>query len=827
MVGNETQGNPECPVLGWFVCLARVTQEATSSVRDTFMHKLTRNEISAEEYVPYFQHASPDIVLLRDGSRLAMFRVAGRGWETADAADLDSWRNQVNVLMRNIASDRLILSVHLIRTAGSPDDYPEGRFRSAFARQLDAAYRDIVLPKLYRNEMFLSVLRRPSVIAGSHGDRASAWFARIRRTPPTAETASDADKHLQDVLRVLEADLAPYGLTRLGLRREGNLLFSEIAETLCLILTAHHRKIPLTTGSLSRAIHTDRVIFGYESLEIRGDALSTPYAAVLGLREYPTPTFPGQFAKLLSAEYFLVLTQTFAFMSKNDGRTLLSRKQNQMVSASDRAASQREELTEAADKLESNEYAMGSHHLSLTVFAGNTKLLQQTVAHARSDLADSGAVVAREDLALEAAFWAQLPGNAHLRARPGAMHSRNWAAVAPLHDYPTGTSAGHWGKPVALFRTKGGTPYRYHFHVGDIGNTVMFGPTGSGKTTLLLFLLAQAEKTGATIVFFDKDRGGEILARAIGATYLVLPSGRETGMAPLRALSNKPADVEFLTNWVTGMIASGGFVPKPEDLRRISQAIETLLRLPPELRSLTELRAFLGQADVAGAGAHLAKWCRGGTLGWAFDGERDNISTDAPFLGFDMTALLDDADVRGPAMAYLFHRVEALVDGRRLVVAIDEFWKALADPEFRDMVNNKLKTIRKLNGVVILATQSPRDALESPIAHTLIEQCPTQILMPNPRADSADYCDGLKLTEPEYQMVREDLTVGGRWFLLKQGTDSVVCDLDLSEAPDCVAVLSGKATTVRLMERMIEDVGDEPANWLPTFTKKWKDDAPA
>jgi type IV secretion system protein VirB4 len=80
----------------------------------------------------------------------------------------------------------------------------------------------------------------------------------------------------------------------------------------------------------------DRVIFGYESLEIRGEAISTPYAAVLGLREYPTPTFPGQFAKLLSAQYF-VLTQTFAFMSKNDGRTLLNRKQNQMVSSNDPA----------------------------------------------------------------------------------------------------------------------------------------------------------------------------------------------------------------------------------------------------------------------------------------------------------------------------------------------------------------------------------------------------------------------------------------------------------------------------------------------------------
>jgi type IV secretion system protein VirB4 len=370
---------------------------------------------------------------------------------------------------------------------------------------------------------------------------------------------------------------------------------------------------------------------------------------------------------------------------------------------------------------------------------------------------------------------------------------------------------------VALFRTTGGTPYLFHFHVGDVGNVAMFGPTGSGKSTLLLMLLAQAEKLGAQSVLFDKDRGGEILSRAVGGTYLALPSGQPTGMAPLRALSANPRDIAFLVGWVTGLITASGYATTPDDERRIAQGVRTLLRLPSEHRSLSELRAFLGQRDAVGAGARLEKWCSGGALGWAFDGDSDAIALDAPFLGFDMTALLDDPDVRGPAMAYLFHRVEELVDGRRLVVAIDEFWKGLADPAFRDMVNDKLKTIRKRNGALILATQSPRDALNSPIAHSIIEQCPTQILMPNPRADARDYRDGLKLTEPEFRMVREDLTIGGWRFLLKQGTASVACDLDLSAAPDCVAVLSGRERTVRLLDQVIAESGDAPDAWLEDF----------
>jgi type IV secretion system protein VirB4 len=774
------------------------------------LESIIKAEVSADEYVPYVQHTAPGVVVLDDQSRLAMLAVDGRAWESSDADELEALHNRLNVLARNIASDRIILGVHLVRTAALEADYPIGAFTSAFAARLDLSYRETVRRQLYRNQLFLSIVVRPPTVAGA---RMQSWWSRKRKTQGDSTQIAE---QLEQVVKVLQADLADYGLTRLGIREKVRVAYTEIGEALSLILTGQRRRIPLVTGRLGRAVHTNRIIFGREAGEIRGDDRSMFFACI-GLREYPAQTWAGQFDGVLNAPYYLNLTQSLGFLSKPAASGVLTRKQNQMVAANDKAYSQVEGLIEAADRLASNDFVMGSHHLTLTVFAETLPALARVVAQASSDLADSGAVVAREDLGLEAAFWAQLPGNARLRTRPGIISSRNWSGMAPLHNYPRGPERGHWGPPVSLFRTTGGTPYLFHFHVGDTGNIAMFGPTGSGKTTLLLFLLSQAEKLNVTTVFFDKDRGGEILCRALGGTYLVMPSGRPTGMAPLRALTSKPLDIEFVSGWVTNLITAGGHKVVPDDRRRIAQGVISMMHLPPEHRSLSELRAFLGQSDAAGAGAHLERWCRGGPLGWAFDGDQDRISLEASFLGFDMTALLDDRDVRGPAMAYLFHRVNDLVDGRRIVVAIDEFWKALADEDFRDMVNDRLKTIRKRNGALILATQSPRDALRSPIAHSIIEQCPTQILMPNPRADEQDYRAGLKLTETEFRMVREDLTIGGRRFLLKQGTASVACDLDLSGAPDCIAVLSGRERTVRLMEQLIADVGDAPAAWLDEF----------
>ena len=247
------------------------------------------------------------------------------------------------------------------------------------------------------------------------------------------------------------------------------------------------------------------------------------------------------------------------------------------------------------------------------------------------------------------------------------------------------------------------------------------------------------------------------------------------------------------------------------------------MRLAPEHRSLGELRAFLGVTDPEGAGARLQRWCAGSELGWVLDNDRDEIDLTAPMIGFDMTSVLDNQYVRGPLMAYLFHRATSLIDGRRCLFAVDEFWKALLDPAFREVVHNSLKTWRKLDVPVFLATQSPHDALASPIAHTIIEQCPTQVHFPNGKADRADYVDGLKLTQAEFDAVRDNMGSGARGrFLLKQGQISVVCELDLSHSADHVAVLSGRGETVKLMTKLRSEVGDNPDAWLPLFYKLWR-----
>ena len=148
------------------------------------------------------------------------------------------------------------------------------------------------------------------------------------------------------------------------------------------------------------------------------------------------------------------------------------------------------------------------------------------LAWARSELLDRGIVAKPVDLALEAGFWAQLPGNFRWRPRPMAITSQNFLCFSPFHNFMTGKAAGNpWGPAVTVLRTASGTPLYFNFHASPagedsegerlLGNTLILGQSSAGKTVLLGFLLAQAQKYRPTVVAFDKDRGLEIAIRAI------------------------------------------------------------------------------------------------------------------------------------------------------------------------------------------------------------------------------------------------------------------------------------------------------------------------
>jgi len=217
----------------------------------------------------------------------------------------------------------------------------------------------------------------------------------------------------------------------------------------------------------------------------------------------------------------------------------------------------------------------------------------------------------------------------------------------------------------------------------------------------------------------------------------------------------------------------------------------------------------------------LIRWCEAsqGDYAWVFDNREDSVvprMNAHPVVAFDVTDFLEHEVARPPVTLYLFHLVRQLLDGRKLVCWMDEFWRLLADSAFESFAKEAPKTWRKLNGVMCVATQSASDVLDSPISRTLIEQTPTKVFFPNANGSSADYL-GLGLTEREFQLIKEQIEPGSRRFLVKQGAHSVVCQLDLAGFDAELSVISGRLTEVRRMERLVAARGPAPEDWLPFF----------
>ncbi len=778
-------------------------------------------EASAGERLPYARHLDDQTVQTRDGMLLQVIQLDGLAFETADTEEVNYRKALRDGALRAFASSRFAIYHHIVRREVSPP--LEGQFEDDFSRTLNEAWRSrLAGKKLYVNDLFLTLVRRP--LQGRVG-----WIEGAVRMLK-GETAAEDSAALAIDLRELNAarqsllaTLEPYGPRTLQVYDGPQGPCSEPLEFLSSVYNGEVRPVLLPHSDLGAYLPYRRVSFGADTVEMSAGGLRTrDFAAMISIKDYPPQSAPGMLDDLLRLPHELVVSQSFGFVERQVSLDRMNLALRRLRAGEDEALSLRAGLAAAKDQVASGQAAFGEHHLTVMVRAPSQGALNEAVAEVLSAFTDMGVIAVREDVNLECAFWAQFPGNFRDIARRALISTANFAGFASGHNFPIGQAAGnHWGPAVTLLETTSAGPYYFNFHKGDLGNFTLIGPSGSGKTVVLGFLLAQARKFNPRIVFFDKDRGAEIFLRAIGGRYESIRPGQPTGFNPLR-LSDSPGNRAFLTDWTARLVAVNGEPLGPEDQARIKDAVDANFDQAPayrRLRYFAELFRGDRRPHVADLAARLRPWWGEGERAWLFDNAEDGLDIDAQTLGFDMTQILDDPALRTPLMMYLFHRVEQRLDGDPTLIVIDEGWKALDDDVFVARIKDWEKTIRKRNGAVGFATQSAQDALQSRIAAAIIEQSATQIFMANPKAQARDYIDGFGLTEHEFDLVRS-LPDTSRCFLIKHGNESVVARLNLGADPDLLAVLSGRERTVRLLDDIRAQVGDDPAQWLPRLLER-------
>jgi type IV secretion system protein VirB4 len=781
---------------------------------------VAKREVSAAEFIPYEHHWDKETIITKNRELIQIVKIEGFSFETADDDVVDMKKMVRNSLYKSMAEGTFSMWFHMVRRKQSA--FPGGTMPEGFSKYLnDKWYKKHHTRSSFVNELYISIIRKDDKKGAAKLQGLIEKLEQRTNKDADATQLQEMHKELREsVYRVL-ATFRDYGARVLTTTMTEHGPMSEPLEFLGrLVNGGNSQPMVVPTIDIAHYLPTSRLYFGSRAIEVRS-ASGTRFAGIISIKEYGPSTAAGIMDAFLQMPFELTIAQSFEFENRQASMGSMQLQQRRMAQSNDLAVSQVREISDALDMAMSGHIAFGTHHLTIMCIEDNLNALEAAISLAIAELVNVGINPVREKLILEQCYWAQLPANGEFVGRKSRINTLNIASFAAMHNYPVGKISGnHWGDAVTVFDTTSGTPFFFNFHARDVGHTTIIGPTGAGKTVLMNFLCCQAMKFNCRLFMFDKDRGAEIFVRALDGNYTHIDPGKKCYFNPLQ-LDDTPENRSFIAEWLGTLIANEEPL-NAEDMEVVQRAIVGNFQLRKEDRVLRNVAAFFGMEGPGSLATRLKQWHSGGRYSQIFDNVEDKINfSNSPVFGFEMGDVLAQKTCLVPVLLYLFQRIQMSLDGTPTIIVLDEAWALVDNKIFAGKIKDWLKTMRKLNGMVIFATQSVEDAVGSSISDTLIQQTATQIFLPNPKA-TEPYRKAFMLSEREFNLLKTT-DPATRYFLVKQNKDVVVARIDLSGMDDVISVLSGRAETVALLSRIRSEVGDDVNTWLPLFTKQVKE----
>jgi type IV secretion system protein VirB4 len=437
------------------------------------------------------------------------------------------------------------------------------------------------------------------------------------------------------------------------------------------------------------------------------------------------------------------------------------------------------ELGGCLAELELHGRRFGQFSLSVVLFDFDRGSLRRSVAECIKVLGAHDGQFIEERYNLLNAWVAALPGNHAHNLRRLWISDANYADLAFLFTQRTGAprNAHLNAEYLAAFETEAGTPYFFNLHYKDNAHTLILGATGSGKSFLASMLLASLQKYGPFTFIFDLGGGYESLTRLFGGTYLAL--GPETRSFSINPFSLPPTreNHQFLLAFFKVLIESGGHRMTAPEEQDLAEQIENIYAIDPRQRRLSTLANIVGR----NLRTQLLRWVEGGPYGGFFDSVDDTL-TFAPFQTFDFQGAERYGDALEALLFYVLHRANALIydDAQAAILKVfmmDEAWRFFRHPAIRAYLIEALKTWRKKNAAMILATQSVDDLVHSEMLPVVTESCATRMFLASPGIDPRVYRDVFHLNETETAWIAK--LVPKRQILIKKPDLAKVVNLNV------------------------------------------------
>jgi type IV secretion system protein VirB4 len=696
---------------------------------------------SLADYLPWAALVAPGIVLNKDGSFQRTARFRGPDLDSATPAELIGTTARLNSALRRLGSGWAIF-VEAQRSSATA--YPDSIFPEAASALVDLERREQfeAVSVHFESRYYLTFLWMPPAEDAS---RAESWLyeGRERSGVDAHELLRGFIDRTDRVLQLFEGFVPEvYWL-------DDSATLTYLHST---VSTKRQRvRVPETPMHLD-ALLTDRPLVG--GLEPR---LGNAHLRTLTVIGFPTTTHPGILDELNRLAFAYRWSTRAILLDKTEAVRLLTKIRRQwFAKRKSIAAILKEVMTNEASVLVDSDAANKAADADMALQELGADDVGQAYVTAAVTVWDEDPNIATEKLRLVEkiiqgrdftciaeglnaieAWLGSLPGHVYANVRQPPVSTLNLAHMIPLSAVWAGPEHDeHFAGPPLFFgRTEGSTPFRFSLHVGDVGHTLVVGPTGAGKSVLLAIMALQFRRYPRSQVFAF-DFGGSIRAAALAMRgdwhdlggSLSDDAEASVSLQPLAGIHHTP-ERAWAADWIVDILTREQVALSPELKEHLWAALTSLASAPVGERTLTGLAVLLQSAKLKQA---LRPYCIGGAYGRLLDAEQERLG-ESSVQAFETEGLIG-TPVAGAVLAYLFHRIEGRLDGRPTLLIIDEGWLALDDGGFAAQLREWLKTLRKKNASVVFATQSLSDIDGSPIAPAIVESCPTRIFLPNERA---------------------------------------------------------------------------------------------
>ncbi len=773
------------------------------------------------DYLPWASIVAPGIILNKDGSfqRSALYR--GPDLESATQSELIATSARINDALKRFGSG-WALSFEADRHEIA--NYPNSNFPDPASWLLDEERcSDFEEEKTHFDTSFyLTLCYLPPK---DHTSRAERFLLET----PDDKRSLNAQDHLNSF--ITQTDRA-FDLFASVLPEFEPLDDAQVLTYLHKTISTkrHNINVPKTPIYLDAILADCPLSGGLEPM--LGDA----HLRILTILSFPNSTTPGILDELnkLGISYrwhtrFIAMDKSQAIkqLSKYRRQWFAKRKSviallkevvtNEQSALVDSDADNKAlDADEALQELGGDHVAFGYFTTSIVLLDKDAAIVGEKLRTIERVISSAGFATINETVNAIDAWLGTLPGHLYANVRQPIISTLNLAHMMPLSSVWAGPKRNvHLDAPPLLMtKTSGATPFRLSLHQGDVGHTIIVGPTGAGKSVILSLIAMQFRRyKDSQIYIFDKGGSARTATLTMGGTWFDLGTDNVCAFQPLAKIDNKN-ERSWAHEWVCSLIAHEQISLTPDIKDAVWSSLCSLAQAPIKERTLTGLVALLQSNELRQS---LQPYTLNGPHGRLLDGDDDKLNL-GDVQCFEMEELMHTKSATLPTLTYLFHRLEMRFDGRPSLLILDEAWVFLDDPEFSTRIREWLKTLRKRNVSVIFATQSLSDIANSTIAPAIIESCPSRIFLPNERATEPQLqkiYDQFGLNERQCEIIAHAIPKRDYYFQSRSGNR--LFDLSLGPIALAFCAASQKADHQTLSKIKNEN---KPADFLASYLKE-------